>query len=239
MSLNRRTTVMLALSLAATSVGAQQSPSGPPRAIKPAPPVTKEGPDQLRLGRVRVNTATKEVSVTGHINENDNPTLEWVANTQGGFKAYESAITLDTDAVTFNTALLLIGLDNSHARVPTRHFDPIPPSGDGVEVWVDWKSGEAHRRARVEQLLFDKRTNASLVEGPWVYTGSAFIKGTNQFLAENDGVLIGFVHSPAPLIENPRAGAVDGYGSVVLNRSLIAPGTFVTLTVKALGRIVQ
>jgi hypothetical protein len=56
-------------------------------------------------------------------------------------------------------------------------------------------------------------------------------------LAELDGVLIGFVHSPAPIIENPRSGAVNGYGAVVLNTQLgLAPGAEVQLGVKALGR---
>jgi hypothetical protein len=67
-----------------------------------------------------------------------------------------------------------------------------------------------------------------------VYTGSQFIPGSNMYAAQLDGVLIGFVHSPAPVIENPRAGAVSAFGSVVLNRELIAPGTPVTLIVKAL-----
>ena len=43
--------------------------------------------------------------------------------------------------------------------------------------------------------------------------------------------------SPAPLIENPRAGAVGGYGAVVLNPNLgLSPGLPVKLTVRALPR---
>jgi len=51
-------------------------------------------------------------------------------------------------------------------------------------------------------------------------------------------VLIGFVHSPAPIIENPGAGAVGAFGSLVLNKELVAPGTDVTLIVKALAAAV-
>lgn len=218
---------------------AQGAPSGPPQELKPPPPLVRLGPDVLRIGRVEVNTATREVMVPGHINDNTVPILEFVANTQNGFKAYESAITLDTDAITFNAALLLIGLDKSRARLPKHHFDPIPPAGDAVDVFVNWDAAGQPRRVRVEELLLDTRTNTTMAEGPWVYTGSAFIEGTNQFLAQNDGVLIGFVHSPAPLIENPRDGAVNAYGSVILNEKLIKPGTFVTVTVKATGQIVK
>ena len=54
--------------------------------------------------------------------------------------------------------------------------------------------------------------------------------------ADIDGVLIGFVHSPAPVIENVGTAAVRRYGRIVLNPNLgLAPETPVILTVKALG----
>jgi len=231
MPLLRVSPALLVVCLASTSFAQGGPPPDAYKAPKPQP-VEKLGPGLFRLGKVNVSTTEREVSVTGHIN--DVPVLEWVANTENGFKAYESAISADTDAITFNTALLLIGLDKAHARVPTRHFDPVPPKGDPVEVSVEWEDGPQRRRIHIEQLLLDKRTNSTLAEGPWVYTGSQFIPGSNMYAAQLDGVLIGFVHSPAPVIENPRAGAVSAFGSIVLNRDLIAPGTPVTLIVKAL-----
>lgn len=201
------------------------------------PPVERLGPNQLRIGHVSVDVDAREVAVTGRVN--DVQWLEWVANTTGGLKAYESAITADTNAITFNTALLLIGLDKAHARVPIRHFDAEPPRGDAVELWVEWGEASPRKRVRVEQLLLDKRTNSTLPEGPWVYTGSSFYPNNGGYIAELDGVLIGFVHSPAPIIENPGAGAVDAFGSMVLNKELIAPGTPVTLIVKAVAPVAK
>jgi hypothetical protein len=183
-----------------------------------------------------VDVARREVTVTGHVN--DVQILEWVANTTNGLKAYESAITADTDAITFNTALLLIGLDRAHARVPTQHFDPVPPRGDPVELWIEWGEASQRKRVRIEQLLLDNRTNTTLPEGPWVYTGSTLLPENGGYMAQLDGVLIGFVHSPAPIIENPGAGAVGAFGSLVLNKELVAPGTEVTLIVKALAAAV-
>lgn len=188
----------------------------------------------FRIGQIRVDTTRREVSVSGQAN--DAQILEFVANTRGGFKAYESALTLDTDAVSLNTALLLIGLDPAHARVPTRHFDPIPPQGDPVEIWVAWNPPAGLKRARIEELLFDKRTGTSIPEGPWVYTGSTFV-GPGQYLADMDGVLIGFVHSPAPVIENPKVAAVDAYGQIIRNPNLDLPGGMnVTVTISALPK---
>jgi hypothetical protein len=189
----------------------------------------------LGMGTMQIDVARREVIVPARTN--DATLLEFVANTRGGMKAYESALTVDTDAVRFNAALLLIGLDPAHARVPTRHFDPVAPSGDLVEVSVEWTAGGERHRLPVEQLLFDRRTNAPIPEGPWVYTGSTFLRDPlngDKYMADMDGVLIGFVHSPAPIIENPRAGAVNAYGSVVFNQNIgLKPNTAVTLTIRA------
>ena len=226
---------LIALSFSAVYAqgGAPPANDGPYKA-PPPPRVERLGPNLFRLGAVRVDTAAREVAVTGRIN--DVPLLEWVANTQGGFKAYESAVSADTDAITFNTALLLIGLDKAHARVPAFHFDPVPPAGDPVDVLVEWTTSGQTRRVRIEELLLDKRTNGPLAGSQWVYTGSQFVEGTNFYQAQLDGVLIGFVHSPAPVIENAGAGAVGAYGSIVLNKELVAPETPVTLIVKAAAR---
>jgi hypothetical protein len=215
-----------AMVLLATATVAAQAPPRPA-----APAVEKLGDKLFRVGEIRVDMSRREISVPGKANQAT--VLEFVANTRGGMKAYESALTLETDAITFNTALVLIGLDKSHARVPTRHFDPTPPEGDAVDIWVEWEAGGKRRRVRVEELLFDRRLKAPLPEGPWVYTGSTFL-ADGRYMAELDGVLIGFVHSPAPIVENPRAGAVGNYGAVVMNPSLgLLAGTPVTVIVRA------
>ncbi len=230
-------TLVAVLFLVLTSIPAISSAQAIPLTQRPPelpPTIENLGDGVFRVGSVRTDTKAREISVAGTVN--DVPILEWVANTKNGMKAYESALTLDTNAITFNTAALMIGLDKAHAKVPTRHFDPATPQGDPVELWVEWGNGEKRQRVRVEQMLFDRRTNATLPEGPWVYTGSTFIPNGGGYLAELDGVLIGFVHSPAPIVENPRAGAVGAYGAVVFNKSLgLAPNTPVTLTMKAIA----
>jgi hypothetical protein len=214
-----------ALSLSLAPLGAQPAP---PRQV---PPVEKLGTSLFCVGSVRVDTARREVTVPGKVNQVT--VLEFVANTRNGVKAYESAVTVDADAVTFNTALVLIGLDKSHARVPTQHFDPVPPAGDAVEIWIEWDLPRP-QRMRIEKLLFDKKSGRTLPEGPWIYTGSTFLED-GRYLAELDGVLIGFVHSPAPIIENPLPSGVGNYGSIVLNEALgLKVGQPVRVIVKAL-----
>jgi hypothetical protein len=221
-----------------------QPPPNPPQPVNREPlippsaasPVERLGPDRIRVGNVYVDLAKKELSIAGVANEVS--TLEFLANTKGGFKAYESAIELDTFAVNMNVGLLLIGLDPARAVVPKTHLDPIPPKGDPVEIWVEWQDQDKKHRIRGEQLVYNEVTKQTFSEGPWVYTGSSFSSTSNEYLlADLDGVLVGFVHSPSPLIESPRPLAPGDYGATRLNPKLnLKPGTPVTLTVKALPR---
>jgi hypothetical protein len=218
---------MAALVGTVASAAPQQAPPAPA-----APAVEKLGPNLLRVGPIRVDLTRREISLPATIN--DVVVLEFVANVAKGLKAYESAMTLQVDAITFNTALLLIGLDKANARVPTQHFDPVPPAGDPVEMWIEWKSGATSRRVPVEELLFDRQVGKTVPPGQWVYTGSTFLPD-GRFWAEADGILIGFVHSPAPVIESIGGIGVNRYGAVVLNPNIgLSPGLDVTLTVKAI-----
>ncbi len=237
------TPVVLGAALLGAAVPAAAQPSAqvhiPPSPstgaqAQPAPsPVTRLGDNLFLVGNVRVDLTRREISVPGKVNEAQ--VLEFIATTQGGFKSYESALELETNAVNFNTALILIGLDKAHAVVPRQHFDPNPPAGDPVEVWVEWEVQGAARRVRAEQLVYNADSKQTLAEGPWVYTGSTFMAGTNAFMAEMDGTLIGFVHTPSPLIENPAPLSAGPFGANRLNPNLqLTPGTRVVLTVRAL-----
>jgi hypothetical protein len=182
-----------------------------------------------------VDTAKQEASVKGVVN--DVEVLEFIANPKGGAKAYESAIELDTDAVNFNLALILIGLDHTRTKWPRRGEPPILPNGDPVEIWIEWTEGDQQRRVRAEQLVYNEVAKDTLTEGPWVYTGSVFIPENNAFLADLNGALIGFVHRGAPVIDSPRPRPDGAYEANRLNPALkLKAGTSVVLTVRALPR---
>lgn len=206
--------------------------SAPP---PPPPIVEKLGPSTYNVAGMRVDTAKRELSVPGIIN--DVTVLEFVANTKGGYKAYESAITLETNAISFNVAMLLLGVDPNHGRPSTMQFDRSPPQGDPVDIFVNWTEGGRTRNVRIEELLFDQRTKKTVPKGPWVYTGSTTVDTPDgpRFMAEVDGVLIGLMHGPQAVIDSPRSDVIDGFGAVMLNTSLgLRAGSTVTVVVKAL-----
>jgi hypothetical protein len=216
--------------------GQQQAPPVPsPYNVPKGPsPIERLTPDTLRIGNVHVDTAKKELSVRGVANEVTS--LEFIAVTKGGFKAYESVLELDTNAVNFNLALILMGLDSKRAVMPKHPGDKTLPQGDPVEIWVEWTDGKDKRRVRAEELVYNVKTKQSLSEGPWVYTGSWFVEHTNAYMADIDGALIGFIHSTSPIIESPRPFTPD-YSAHQVNPKLnLKPGTEVVLTVRALSR---
>ena len=204
-------------------------PPGPPKAPDP---IEKLGDNLFRLGSLRVDTSKREVTLSGKVN--GAMTLEFIANTKNGFKAYESAIELETNGLTFNLAMILIGLDKAHAKPSKFHFDPNPPAGDPLEVQVEWTSEGISKRVRAEELLRDIDKGEGFTRGQWVYTGSGFLDD-GRYLADLDGVLIGFVHDPSSIIEWTGSNGVGRYGHIGIDPKLgLAPGTPLTVTVRAI-----
>jgi hypothetical protein len=196
--------------------------------------VEKLGEHTYRVGALLVDTARRDVTVPGTLN--DVTTVEFIANAKDGAKAYESAVTLDTDAISFNAALLLIGLDPARSRPSKVQFDPIAPEGDPVELWIDLPGGDKTRRVQIEEILFDQGTKKTIPAGPWVYAGSTFVTTSDgpKFLAEADGVLIGLMHGPSAIIDNPRNDLLGRFGAIILNPKLVKAGMNVSLTIRAL-----
>lgn len=234
----RTITYAVVFSCAAT-VAAQQPAR--PSPIHPDTPkaaaITKLSATTYRMGEITLDTAARTLTVPGTIN--DATTLEFVATTEKGMKAYESAVSLHCNAVTFNAAMLLLGVDPARSKPSKTQFDPVAPQGDAVDLTVSWTADGKTRTEPIESLLFDQRSKKTLPAGPWVYTGSQFYDtGEHRFyLAEQDGVLIGFMHGPQSVIDNPRGDALGGFGFYILNPNLgLKPGSQVTLTVKVIGK---
>ena len=223
---------LLAVSTAFAQTG--QNPIGvtglPPAA---PPPVERLGPSLFRVGSIRVDTAKRLITLTGKVNDGVS-TLEYIANTSNGMKAYETALTLDTDAYAFNTSLLLIGLDQSRTKnFPRGHFDPNVPDGDKVEIFIECPNGEC-KRLPAEQLIYDNERKQAVSGASWVYTGSTFLRD-GRYLAHLDGVLVSFSHDPASIIELGAGAGLSKYGSIVMNPSLgLTPGVAITMTIRAL-----
>lgn len=193
------------------------------------------GKGRFRIGKVTVDTIKREILVPGRVNMNEG-VIEFIASVKGGFKLYESLMELDVNAYEFNLALILIGMDQKKGKASIRHFDPKPPKGDPVEIWVEWKEGGKNKVIRAEDMVFDINRKISMPHTHWIYTGSTILED-GTYMAQMDGVLIGYVHDPASIIDSPTDFGLTEYGFLMVNKNITPPvGTRIQLRVKSLKK---
>ena len=239
--MSRAAAVVLALLTLVPAARAAEDPAGSlPDARKehPATPrnpkVQELGHGRFRVGLIEVDRNRRTFTVPAVVHQVDGP-QEFILSTRGGYKGYETTLEAGATAYEFNVACLLIGLDPKAARTPRYHFDPARTAGDPVAVAVVWREGGKEHRTSAADLVKDRRTGKHLPGTGWVYTGSTFTPD-GAYMAQMDGVLVGFVHDPAEIITLADGTGQADYGYLVPNTAVLpAKGTRVTIEVKALA----
>lgn len=230
MTLARCAGVCLLLCLAAGGVHAEKSSAGGAGAAPPA--VEDLGQGRYRIGMIEVDKKRASFSVAGRVlaHEMPNAPMEFLAGTKGGLKNYEAAIELDTGAIAFNVACLLIGLDARGTAAPRTHFDSTVLEGESLDVFIRWEQDGKRMSIRAEEAM--SHQDASDTPHEWVYTGSR-MDYDGLYVAEKVGTLIGFVHDPDSIIQHRKGLGLGRYGSVVMNLKVLPPpGTPVTIVVE-------
>lgn len=229
----------LLLSLVANAQPGTSPPSGPPptlpapggpQAATPPPSTIQElGQQRYRVGAIEVDRQQRRFTVPGVVLRLDSP-LEFLAVTKGGLKRYESLLELETNAIDFNLACILIGLDVERSRLPRHHFDREPAQGDPVDIQVSWQIDGKPVQVKAAELF--KEGEQVVTAHEWVYTGSRFLPD-GRYLAEQTGSLLSFVHDPESIIQHRQGLGLGNYGSVGVNRTVAPPvGTPITVSIQ-------
>jgi hypothetical protein len=196
---------------------------------KPTPAIEDLGGQRYRLGNIIIHKDKGYFDVTGKVVRIEQP-LEFLAVAKGGYKAYESLFELNANAVDFNVACILIGLDKEKGKAPEMHFDSNPSQGDAVTISVIIGSGDKMKTYTAAEMLVEG--SRVVKNNDWTFTGSSF-SPDGQYMAEMDGTLIGFVHDPSSIIEHHLGVGLNKYGAVGANRNITPPvGTAITLRVE-------
>ena len=212
--------VLLALSSASTaqsSTTTTQLPAG----------------DQVTVGGIEIDKPAGRFVVKGEFVDLGSPDapVEFLIGTRDSVKLYETLIRADTDAVDFNVACILIGLDPANGRAARYHFDPEPVAGDAVRISVTWEEAGRSVTRSAASLLHTPGADAAPAD-EFVYTGSMFAPD-GQFMAQANGVLVGVVHAPETLIEHRTGLGLGNYGGVLQAAgTLPPPGTPVRIEVE-------
>jgi hypothetical protein len=230
----------VALALAAVAlVLAQDPPSQERRRLPPpvpptptpisVPPIERLADGRVRIESIEVDTRRAELRAPGVVN--DAMVLEYLATDKTGLKSYESVLQIEASATAFNVALLLLGLDEGLGVPATTKFQPEPPVGDRVAVWLEWQEGGRAKRIAAEDVIWNQATQKTLEPGPWVYAAPK-VDQRFGYLPQAVGVMVGFMHTPESILDSPRPlGAA--YGAFVRNPEYaLEPGTPVTLVVR-------
>lgn len=180
-----------------------------------------------KIGNVVVDQNKEELYAEGSINM-ERGLIEYLAVAEKG-KLHESVLKLDVEPIHFQTGLLLLGL--KYGRSLKFQGDPAVPSGDLVEIWVEWVSDGVKKKVRGEDLLFNYKKEKTMEHTNWVFSGSLEVDG--MFVAQVERSLISTYHDPSAIVDNPLPEGADDT-ILYANEKLVPPvGTLVKLTVKA------
>lgn len=207
-----------------------RSPAQEEAPAEAGPPIEDLGDERYRIGSIIVDKEGRSFTLPGKILHLKEP-LEYVAVKRDGAKGYESLLELDTLAVEFQLACILVGLDDKKSVKPRWQFDEQEAEGQSLIINLSWTEGDSKTRT-VDVASAMMAGDKPFDDHDWVYIGSASSPQDGSLLAEASGTLIGFVHDPYSVIEHRTGTGPGTYGYITGNESLLPPeGTAVSLTV--------
>jgi len=166
--------------------------------------VRKLDETRYAIGNLIIDKSRGTIDAPGRINMNRG-LIEYLAVTSYG-KTHEATFILDIQPLHLQVALLLLGLD--YGRNLDCQGDTTRPAGDSVAIYIKWANSEgdsSHYSA--SELILDYRTDTTLPETRWVFTGSRVHEG--YFLADDDGSIIATYNDPMAILNNPRPERID------------------------------
>lgn len=205
--------VILLLIASGLALAAQTSPSPSPPTTNA--PVRETSPGIFQIGGVRLDKVRREVTFPAAVNMREG-IIEYLVVTRTG-KTHESLLLTDIDPHHMQVALLLLGAKgagntsstNPPATGPMMHdrAQPKLPTGESVDIELNWASEGKTNRSPIENCIFNRRTKAPMTRGPFTFTGSRVWEG--KFLAQTEGSIIAAVTDELAMFNNPRPGADD------------------------------
>lgn len=153
------------------------------------PPLQQMAPGIFQLGSVRLDKEKRTVHFPATVNMTNGAIEYFVVNGTG--KLHESVLRTETDPSQIHVAMFFIG-----AQVAT-NGSSTNIGGDKFTMEVSWKKGEAEKRARAEDFIFNSKIKSSMSKEGWIYNGSKVIDGT--FIAQRDGSIVSIISDPLAL----------------------------------------
>lgn len=156
-------------------------------------------------------------------------------------KEYESIIVVDATAKEIHDALSKLDVKvGTPPGYDEEKDEPTPPIGTAVVIFVEWKDGDASKKVRAEELIFNVKTQKPLQQVAWIYSGSRVVPDLDsddadamlpQAFMSNDIVALRLFDASA-LFQNPLPESSEE--NIYKKNDALLPklGTPVTLTIE-------
>ena len=198
-------------------------------------------------GHLQVKEKEKKLVLKGKISE---ALGEYEAHLQGAVeylvcgqngKEYESIIVVDATAKEIYDALGKLGIAvGTPPSYDEEKDEPIPPTGTGFILSVEWKDGDTTKKVRAEELVFNVKTQKPMQQVAWTYSGSRIVADLDsddedammpQAFMSNDLVALRRFDASA-LFQNPLPESEEE--NIYKKNDALLPklGTPVTLTIE-------
>jgi hypothetical protein len=212
---------------------------GPPGAVDkdPSRPAVEDfGDGRLRIGAILIDQPSQRFSVNGEITPRGaaDGQLTALVVARDAVRVGDGAVVVETDAVTFRVACILIGLEATVAGDPSG--PAASPGGDGeaVSIAVSWQVKGRTVTKLASSLLH--APNGGFAADEWVYRGGNPMPANGE-TAAGAGTLIALAADAHGLIHHRDAVALGGEGAIVYaGTAAPAAGTPVTVTVARKAR---
>jgi len=208
--------ILFASSIALAQDATPAAPAAETKAAdKPATSSVLWDGNLATLGSLRVDGEAKTVMATGWVNQIEGLVEVMACGPKG--KVHESVFILSLNPLDLQAALLLINLQHGRPMPPDGE---TPPTGDPIDIFVEWQADGATQRARAESFLWNRQENRAVPDTPWVFNGSVMERGEFMALAEES--LVVTYWDPYAIVNIPLpCGANDEL--LVVNTNTVPP----------------
>ena len=181
------------------------------------------GKNEYELGGVTFNSVSREVRVPCKVNMRSGA-VEYALVHETG-KTHESILKTTAAAIDVQVALLLTNYTPGHTglfsylkdeneRKRMESIVPKTPGGNLVQLFVEWKDGEATKRVQLREWMIDPRTKKMPATfDHWVFNGSMIQE--SGFSAQLYGNTVGIYYDVTAIINCPsRENLMDDIWSM-------------------------
>lgn len=171
--------------------------------------------------------------------------MEYLAVSKGG-KEYESILVLDAVPEDIYKTLVKLGVNKGKpAQFDADTGKVIPPSGDKVRLFVEWRDGNSVKKVRAENLIYNIKTEESMENTEWLFTGSVMgffdPESDSEVLKAQVTKSIASFHDgdDSVILQHPKPVSADSVPYRVNSKVMPKAGTKINLVIDANNPLIQ